>query len=136
MNLGYLGKHILVEYYNCNINKINDKEFIEKIMKEAAEKSKATIVESVFHLFNPFGISGAVIISESHLSIHTWPEFGFAAVDLFTCGDEVDPWPAFEHLKDMLESQKYEYKVVARGVTEKIENYSETAIKVTDYKAR
>ena len=76
MKLEQLGRHILVEFYNCDTDILGNHEKIEKIMCEAAIKSNATIVTSCFHKFNPWGVSGAVIIQESHLTIHTWPEYG------------------------------------------------------------
>src|SRR6476660_3912832 len=93
-----LGRHILVEFYNCSPELMNDVVHIEKSMVEAAETAGATVINSTFHHFSPYGVSGVVVIQESHLAIHTWPEYGFAAVDLFTCGDSVDPWLAFDHL--------------------------------------
>lgn len=134
MNKGQLGKHILVEFYNCDEKILNDVDKIELYMNEAAQAAKATIVESVFHIFNPHGISGAVIIMESHITIHTWPEYGYAAVDLFTCGDSIDPWTAFEYLKEKLKSKKYETSEVARGVLERINYFSDK--KYNDIKYR
>ncbi|MDV3426180.1 MAG: adenosylmethionine decarboxylase [Bacillota bacterium] len=125
MNKGQLGKHILVEFYNCDEKILNDADKIELYMNEAAKAAKATIVQSVFHVFNPHGISGAVIIMESHITIHTWPEYGYAAVDLFTCGDTIDPWTAFEYLKEKLKSKKYETSEVARGILERINYFSD-----------
>ncbi|MBU1650990.1 adenosylmethionine decarboxylase, partial [bacterium] len=86
-----LGRQILVEFYHCDAEKLNDERHIAKAMHDAAELSGATIVEEVFHMFSPHGVSGVVVIAESHLAIHTWPEYGYAAVDLFTCGDEIEP---------------------------------------------
>ena len=110
-----LGRHILVEFYDCNPSLLNKADFIEKVMNEAADKAGATIVTSNFHHFNPHGVSGVVIIAESHLTIHTWPEYGYAAVDLFTCGETVDPWIAFEHLKQTLECSHYSAMEMKRG---------------------
>lgn len=122
MKLNALGRHIIVEYYNCNEDLLKNPEAIEAHMCTAARKAKATIVESVFHHFNPWGVSGAVIISESHLAIHTWPEFGYAAVDLFTCGD-IDPWKGFDYLEEVFEAQRSESIEMPRGMTEKIRKY-------------
>lgn len=94
-----LGRHILVEFSGCNAEVLNDVSIIEKSMIEAAEIAGATVINSTFHHFSPWGVSGVVVIQESHLAIHTWPEYRYAAVDLFTCGDSVDPWVSFEHLK-------------------------------------
>ncbi len=99
-----LGRHILVEYYDCNPDKINDVPHIEKSMIDAAVKAGATIINSNFHHFSPFGVSGVVVIEESHLAIHTWPEYGYAAVDIFTCGESVDPWIAYEFMKNAFEA--------------------------------
>jgi len=85
-------------------------------MKEAAIECGATIVESCFHMFNPHGVSGVVIISESHLAIHTWPELGYAAVDLFTCGEACDPKVAYEFLKKAFNSKKGSYTALKRGI--------------------
>lgn len=124
MQLNQLGRHILVEYYNCNEDILRDHKKIEEYMKQAAIEAKATIVESVFHHFNPWGVSGAVVISESHLTIHTWPEYNYAAVDLFTCGGEVNPWDGFDFLSKALEAEKTETTEVARGMFDKIKRFS------------
>lgn len=94
-----LGRHILVEFYDCSPEILNDVVHIEKSMEEAAETAGATLINSTFHHFSPYGVSGVVVIQESHLAIHTWPEYGFASVDLFTCGDSVDPWVSYNYLK-------------------------------------
>ncbi len=93
-----LGRHLLVELYDCNPKIIGDARKIEEAMVGAAKASKATIVDVLFHNFNPNGISGVIVIQESHLAIHTWPEFNFASIDIFTCGTSVDPWKAYEYL--------------------------------------
>ena len=86
-----LGRHILVEFHGCSAEILNDVPRIEKGMINAATESGATIISSVFHHFSPVGVAGVVVIQESHLAIHTWPEYRYAAVDLFTCGDRADP---------------------------------------------
>ena len=65
----------------------------------------AEVREVAFHKFSPQGVSGVVVISESHLAIHTWPELGYAAVDVFTCGERVDPWDAVNILREKLQAQ-------------------------------
>lgn len=95
-----LGRHILVEYYDCAPEILNDVVTIEQKMVEAANAANATVINSTFHHFSPFGVSGVVVIQESHLAIHTWPEYGYAAVDIFTCGDTVDPWLCYNFLKE------------------------------------
>ena len=80
------GQHVIVEYYGCNPEILNDLAALSDMLVEAARRSGATPVKREFHQFAPHGISGVVIITESHLTIHTWPEHGFAAVDVFMCG--------------------------------------------------
>ncbi len=115
-----LGNHIIVEYYNCDTEVLKKHEYIEEIMNLAAKDMGATIIESVFHMFNPWGVSGAIIIAESHLTIHTWPEHNYAAVDLFTCGN-LDPWIGFDSLKRFLKASSYDAKVIKRGLFKNIE---------------
>jgi spermidine synthase len=93
-----LGRHIIAELYNCDIGKISDVSYVEKSMLAAADKSGATVINSTFHHFSPFGVSGVIVIQESHFSIHCWPEFAYASVDIYTCGNTVDPWIAYEYL--------------------------------------
>ena len=97
-----LGRHILVDLYECAPDLLNNVDHIARSMKTAAQAAGATIVDSTFHRFSPHGVSGVLAIKESHLAIHTWPEHGFAAVDLFTCGEGIDPWRAYEVLKEVL----------------------------------
>lgn len=124
MKLEQLGRHILVEFYNCDSEILGNHSLIEEFMCEAARISKATIVNSCFHTFNPWGVSGAVIIQESHLTIHTWPEYGYASVDLYTCGDTIDPWVGFAYLENVLHAEKSESVEIARGMVEKIKRFS------------
>ncbi len=110
-----LGHHMLVEFYNCNSEALDDVAGIEGHMNEAARVCGATIVQSSFHRFEPYGVSGVVVISESHLAIHTWPEYGYASVDLYTCGDDIDSLAAYEYLKDKLAAQHAEIQMLKRG---------------------
>jgi len=110
-----LGRHILVEYYDCNLELLNEQEYVERIFVEAAQLAKATIVKSVFHKFSPHGVSGVVVIAESHIAIHSWPEYGYAAVDIFTCGDTIDPWIIFNHIKEGLQAKWASRMEMRRG---------------------
>jgi len=111
-----LGKHLLAEYYECDKDSLNDVSRVEESLLKAAKEAGATVIGSSFHVFEPYGVSGVVIISESHLTIHTWPEYGFAAVDIFTCGDDVDPMIAHEFLKGVFKTQKATVETVLRGI--------------------
>lgn len=110
-----LGQHILIEYYGGDEKLFSSPEKIEKIMNEAAKKAGATIIKSLFHHFNPYGVSGVIVIAESHLTIHTWPEYQYAAVDIFTCGDSVTPWKAFEYLKEEFNAKESQTREIMRG---------------------
>lgn len=111
-----LGRHVLAEIYGCSSEILNDIHQVEKIMVKAALAAGAEIREVAFHKFSPQGVSGVVVISESHLAIHTWPELGYAAVDVFTCGDSVDPWVSCNYIKQEFVAQRMEAKEVQRGV--------------------
>ncbi len=111
-----LGRHLIVEYAECNNKLLNDLTQLEQFLNESVSKAGATIVSSKVHNYNPQGVSGVVVIAESHLSIHTWPEYSYAAVDFFTCGDTVDPYKAFEYMKEMLESKTATVKELKRGI--------------------
>lgn len=123
-----LGHHILADFYNCDPEKLDDVEQIRTFMHEAAVSAGATIVQENFHKYAPVGVSGVVVIQESHLTIHTWPECGYAAVDLFTCGTNVRPWTAFDYLQERLGCAKVEYSDLIRGAYERLSllRYSET----------
>lgn len=110
-----LGRHILAEFFNCDREILNNSSEVELFMKKAALDCGATIVSSVFHTFNPHGVSGVVVIAESHLAIHTWPEYGYAAVDVFTCGHLVDPEKAIQSIQNSLRADNMESKEFIRG---------------------
>lgn len=110
-----LGRHILVEFNGCCPSILDDVTIIEASMVEAARRAGATVIQSTFHHFSPFGVSGVVVIQESHLAIHTWPEYGYAAVDLFTCGGSVDPWVSFDYLKTSFQAQNHSSIEMYRG---------------------
>jgi S-adenosylmethionine decarboxylase len=111
-----LGKHLIAEFTNCDMTILNDLEQLEEFMKESIRRSGATIVKSSFHRYNPQGVSGVVVIAESHISIHTWPEYGYAAVDFFTCGESVDPYIAYEYMKEKLNSKEAHVAEIKRGI--------------------
>jgi S-adenosylmethionine decarboxylase proenzyme len=111
-----LGKHILAEYNECDLDIINDVKSVERVMILAAQKAGATVISSSFHRFEPYGVSGVVIISESHLAIHTWPEFSYASVDIFTCGESMDPLVSYEFLKLAFKTTNASSQTILRGI--------------------
>lgn len=111
-----LGRHLLAEFYDCNPNILNNVQLIEEAMVDAAVACGATVVTKNFHHFSPYGVSGVVVIAESHLAIHTWPEYGYAAVDLFTCGDSCDPQMAHDFLVEKLGAKSTHVSQLKRGL--------------------
>ena len=111
-----LGTHLLVELRDCNPEILKDLKKVKNALVSAAKEAKATIVDISFHEFNPFGISGMVVIAESHLSIHTWPEYAYAAVDIFTCGDIIKPEVAASFLIEKFESRSPSIVELKRGI--------------------
>mgnify|MGYP000291760935 CR=1 FL=1 len=86
-----VGTHCLLELYDCPADLLNDESVARKALREAAEKGNFTLLKEVAHRFEPQGITALGLLAESHISIHTWPEYGYAAVDVFTCGHRADP---------------------------------------------
>ncbi len=115
MNIDALGRHILVELYHCNVEKLSNVKFIEDCLLHAANLANATVINCSFHHFVPLGVSGVVVIEESHISIHTWPEYAYASLDIFTCGEKVNTWLAFDYIKQQLESQNCSTMELMRG---------------------
>jgi S-adenosylmethionine decarboxylase len=114
--LNALGRHILVELYDCDREALNDLDLIREVMLKAAVDCGAVVLGESFHRFSPQGVSGVVVIAESHISIHTWPEYGYAAADVFTCGTSVNPEVAAEVLIEKLGSKNHSLTEIKRGV--------------------
>jgi S-adenosylmethionine decarboxylase len=95
---------------------LSDVDGIQTMMITAAKAARATVMESAFHRFEPQGVSGTVILAESHLSIHTWPEKGYAAMDFYTCGDHTDPWLACGHAAKSLDATSVLTTEIKRGI--------------------
>jgi S-adenosylmethionine decarboxylase len=110
-----MGKHILAELWECSVEKLNDIQFLERTFVEAALAAGAEVREVAFHKFAPMGVSGVVIISESHLTIHSFPEHGYASIDVYTCGDRIDPAEASDYIAAALMAGKSEVVEVPRG---------------------
>ena len=113
-----LGRHLLLELKICDEEVLNDLSFLRDCLKEAAVQSGATVVGESFYHFSPQGVSGVVNIAESHISIHTWPEYKYAAVDVFTCGDDVDPEMAARVITEKLGAQSHSLIELRRGIME------------------
>ncbi|MFQ5861083.1 MAG: adenosylmethionine decarboxylase [Dehalococcoidia bacterium] len=111
-----LGTELLLELKDCNRELLNDLDYVKETLLKAALEAGATIVGDTFHQFQPRGVTGIVLLAESHLCIHTWPEYSFAAVDIFTCGDTVDPQKAAHYLIQRLQSAEPSVTELKRGM--------------------
>jgi len=111
-----LGRHVLAELYGCEPVMLDNVKDVQDMMVRAALAAGAEVREVAFHKFSPQGVSGVVVISESHLAIHTWPELGYAAVDVFTCGDRVDPWDACKYIVEGFKADHYTATEMKRGI--------------------
>ncbi len=110
-----VGQQIVLDLYGCPSECLDDPDLVKAVLTEAALRAGATIVDTVFHKFSPWGISGVVVIAESHLAIHTWPERHYAAIDIFTCGGSVDMKSAVHSLKTAFKAERVEIKEFLRG---------------------
>ena len=119
-SLKTIGRHLIAEFYGCDGSLINDLDRVQQSMLAAAGLIGATVLGHTFHKFAPEGVSGSVVIAESHLSIHTWPESGYVAVDIYTCGG-LDPHLGFEHLGQALGAKTTRVQEIVRGLPEDLE---------------
>ena len=99
-----VGKHCILELYDCDSAKLNDEAFLREAITTAAQRAGATLLNLITHHFEPQGVTGLALLAESHISIHTWPESGYAAVDVFTCGDHTMPEKACQILWEQLDA--------------------------------
>lgn len=116
-----LGSHLLIELFDCDGAALEQEASVGTAMREAAVESNATVVAESFHEFKPWGVSGAVIIQESHYTIHTWPEHGYAAIDLFYCGGTVNVRRAVEVLRVRFRPKRIKFLLVRRGIQSEVE---------------
>ncbi|MFC3884184.1 adenosylmethionine decarboxylase [Bacillus songklensis] len=109
------GRHIIIDAFYCNPSLLNDRFFLERLLIKAAAAANMEILYSYFHQFQPYGVTGMLILSTSHLSIHTWPERAYASLDFYTCGT-TDPIFQVEYLLEKLESKKATVYPIERGI--------------------
>ena len=118
MPLQGIGYHTLFDFFDCDSDLLNNLEALKTLMLQAARASGATIIGEYSHRFNPYGISSMIILAESHLSLHTWPEYHFAAADLFSCNPNIDAQKAGEVLKSSLKPKSCKCSLQQRGQRE------------------
>jgi len=112
--LNYAGIHLIAEFWNGKI--IENSKELRKILIEAAEKAGNTPLKVAIHKFSPQGITGVLLLAESHIAIHAWPEINYLAIDIFTCGNKAIPRRAIEYLKKKFKPKKVEIQTIKRGV--------------------
>ncbi len=110
-----LGQQLIVELYGCDRTLLDDPSRLERILTESISRAGGTIIRPCFHHFSPHGVTGVVVIAESHVAIHTWPEFGYCALDVFTCGTQVKTDRIFEFVRLELQAQETSVMEVKRG---------------------
>ena len=117
-----VGKHCILELYECDQLRLNDEAFVRTTITNAAKLAGATLLNLITHRFEPQGLTGLALLAESHISIHTWPENGYAAVDVFTCGDHTMPERACEILRKELLAQRFSLKSFQRDTPAALTN--------------
>jgi len=126
-----VGKHCILELYDCDQAKLNDEAFIRTTITTAAKRAGATLLNLITHRFEPQGVTGLALLAESHISIHTWPENGYAAVDVFTCGDQTMPEQACELLRQELGAKSHALKSFQRETPAALASASRISVLLT-----
>ena len=121
--LDHQSKHILMELYRCNFEKLNDEPFLRCALNRAAKLAKATVLNLISNKFEPQGVTAIALLAESHLSIHTWPEAHYSAVDIFTCGQNMKPEISCKYLIQALMAKEHLLRIIDRNLPAK--NYSQ-----------
>jgi len=111
-----VGKQVIAEFIKCDKKILDDRDALKKIIKDAIKAANHHLVKLGTKKFSPQGVTVFGILAESHISIHTYPEYLYAAVDIFTCGQKSDPMPAFEHIKKELKAKDVKIMSLDRGI--------------------
>jgi len=110
-----LCQHTLLEFHGCDPAQLRHARKVRVLMREAVLRGRGTIVKSLFHNFSPFGVSGVIVITESHVTIHTWPEHNYAAVDIFSCSEKLDHKAIRQRLRETLLARRVSARSFSRG---------------------
>ncbi len=129
-----VGKHCILELYECDCVKLNDEAFLRTSLNNAAKFAGATVINLTTHKFEPQGVTGLALLAESHISIHTWPESGYAAVDVFTCGNHTMPERACDFLYKELCAKRHAIKSFLRETPSSLKNSLRNPISVIQTK--
>ncbi len=109
-----IGTHLIMELWGCS--NLESASLVEKALRDVVTATKTTLMELTVVPFTPVGVTAVAVVAESHISIHTWPELGYAAVDVFTCGDAADPDAAIPVLKDYFKPDRVHIMEMKRGL--------------------
>jgi len=120
--LVYRSKHFLLELYGCDHEKLNDESFLSCTLNKAAKLANATVLNLITNKFEPQGVTAIALLAESHLSIHTWPEAQYSAVDIFTCGQNMKPDESCKYLIQVLMAKEHLLRVINRNPPFKVHN--------------
>ena len=126
--LSHRSKHFLLELYNCDCEKLNDESFLRCILNRAAKLANATVLNLISTKFEPQGVTAIALLAESHISIHTWPESNYSAVDIFTCGQNMMPELASQYLIESLMAKEHSLRVLERNPPESVSKQIRTAV--------
>ena len=108
-------KHLLLELYRCDYEKLNDESFLRCSLNRASKLANATVLNLISNKFEPQGVTAIALLAESHISIHTWPESNYSAVDIFTCGQNMMPELACQYLIEALKAEEHFLRVIERN---------------------
>ena len=126
--LSHQSKHLLLELYRCDSEKLNDESFLRCTLSRAAKLANATILNLVSNKFEPQGVTAIALLAESHISIHTWPESYYSAVDIFTCGQNMMPELASQYLIESLMAKEHSLRVIQRNPPSQVSKQTRTAV--------
>ena len=126
--LNHQSKHLLLELYRCDCEKLNDESFLRCILNRASKLANATVLNLISNKFEPQGVTAIALLAESHISIHTWPESNYSAVDIFTCGQNMMPEIASQYLIESLMAKEHSLRVIKRNPPEAVLKEMRTVI--------
>ncbi len=126
--LSHQSKHLLLELYKCNYDKLNDESFLRCTLNRASKLAKATVLNLISNKFEPQGVTAIALLAESHISIHTWPESFYSAVDIFTCGQNMLPELASQYLIEALKAEEHSLRVIERNPPEEVLQQMRTVV--------
>ena len=121
-------KHLLLELYRCDSEKLNDESFLRCALNRAAKLAKAAVLNLISNKFDPQGVTAIALLAESHISIHTWPESSYSAVDIFTCGQNMRPEVASQYLIEALKAEEHKLRIIERNPPSAVINQIRTAV--------